>query len=87
MANCVCLAPACLQVASNVVWESAPNWYKMNPCADFDKMVCHNFNDKHPTDSYRLGFIGRRNERIIRGIVEGSYVKAIDYQATLGTNV
>jgi hypothetical protein len=38
MANSsVCLTPACLQAATTLVWQLAPNWDKMDPCTEFDK--------------------------------------------------
>ncbi|KAK0657907.1 hypothetical protein B0T16DRAFT_502818 [Cercophora newfieldiana] len=82
MANSLCLTPACLQVASNLAWQLAPNWDKMDPCTDFDKMVCHGFKDNNGPNLDRLGLIGQRNNRIIAGMLDGTYSQAIDYQAT-----
>ncbi|KAK0631361.1 hypothetical protein B0T14DRAFT_559168 [Immersiella caudata] len=82
MADSLCLTPACMQAASNLVWQIAPNWDKMDPCTEFDKMVCHHFKDSHVANMDRLSSIGLRNVRIISNMLEGNYSEAIDYQAT-----
>lgn len=33
----VCTAPACIQAASHILENLAPNWKDMDPCTDFDK--------------------------------------------------
>ncbi|KAK4446366.1 hypothetical protein QBC34DRAFT_450803 [Podospora aff. communis PSN243] len=82
MADSLCLTPACMQAASNLVWQLAPNWDRMDPCTDFDKMVCHHFKDSHVANMGRLELMGYRNLRIVSNILEGNYSEAIDYQAT-----
>lgn len=33
----VCTTPACIQAASHILENLAPNWKDMDPCTDFDK--------------------------------------------------
>lgn len=38
MANSsLCLTPACLQAASNILWQIAPDWDKLDPCTNFER--------------------------------------------------
>lgn len=71
-----------MQVASGLLSQMAPNWEKLDPCTDFDKMVCHGYKDNNPPDTGTLVGMTSRNDRIIKSILEGTYTEAIDYQAT-----
>jgi endothelin-converting enzyme len=82
MANSLCLTPACLQVSATLLSQMAPNWDQLDPCTDFEKMVCHGYRDNNPPDMATLSEMSVRNDRIITNLLEGTYAEAIDYQAT-----
>lgn len=33
----VCTSPACVQAASSILRNLAPDWQQMDPCTEFDK--------------------------------------------------
>ena len=33
----VCTTPACIHVASEILWSLAPNYTAIDPCSNFDK--------------------------------------------------
>jgi endothelin-converting enzyme len=33
----LCTTPACVHIASEILWNLAPNYTEIDPCADFDQ--------------------------------------------------
>lgn len=33
----LCTTPACIHLASEILWALAPNYTEIDPCTDFDK--------------------------------------------------
>ena len=78
----LCLTPACLKAASMLVSQIAPKpmWDKLDPCTDFDKLVCHQFPLLNGPGSSGAGQLDDTNGRIIRSILDGDYQHAITEQ-------
>ncbi|KAL2256561.1 hypothetical protein VTK26DRAFT_1486 [Humicola hyalothermophila] len=80
----VCNTPACLHAASQVLKYLAPNWAEMDPCTEFDKMVCYGFREHNAEDKGTMDTIQDRNDRILKRILESSsHEEAIGVQTTL----
>ncbi|KAK4656350.1 hypothetical protein QC762_0059480 [Podospora pseudocomata] len=76
----VCTTPACIQAASHILENLAPNWKDMDPCTDFDKMVCHGFNQLHDSPTVGLFAQEKTNNRLLREILERPYEEATAVQ-------
>lgn len=78
----VCTTPACIQAASHILENLAPNWKDMDPCTDFDKMVCHGFNQLHDSDKEVNGVFlqNAHKNRLLREILSKPYDQATKVQ-------
>ncbi|KAK3341885.1 hypothetical protein B0T25DRAFT_488889 [Lasiosphaeria hispida] len=76
-----CLTPACLQVSSLLLNQIAINWDKMDPCTDFDKMVCSRYTEVNGDNSNFFTQLTGPNNRILRTMLESPYEKAVGFQA------
>jgi hypothetical protein len=43
----LCLTPACVHAASELLYNLAPNYKELDPCDDFEELVCGGWRDKH----------------------------------------
>jgi endothelin-converting enzyme len=80
----VCLTPACLHASSQILWSMAPQWKTMDPCTQFDEMVCYGWKEQHDDDDGTLDTIQSRSYRILRNILEGTYPAATQVRSSLG---
>ncbi|KAK0667115.1 hypothetical protein QBC41DRAFT_229122 [Cercophora samala] len=76
----VCTTPVCIQAASHILQNLAPNWKDMDPCTDFDKMVCHGFNQLHDSPAVGVFIQNKANYRLLREILERPYEQATEVQ-------
>ncbi|KAK5653682.1 hypothetical protein OQA88_8712 [Cercophora sp. LCS_1] len=77
----LCLTPACISAASHLVWQMAPQWDKMDPCTDFEKMVCYRYQEQNFEDKGIALVIMDQNRRVLREILELPYEEAVHYQS------
>ncbi|KAL2196989.1 hypothetical protein P885DRAFT_60383 [Corynascus similis CBS 632.67] len=68
----VCNTPSCVHAASYVLQNLALNWVDMDPCTDFDKMVCYGMYEHNGDNSNAFTKVGERTNRILRTILESS---------------
>jgi len=81
VARAVCLTPACIQLASDYVKNLSPNYKQLDPCTDFEEMICGGWRDSHPLtpgtvggDSINvLGELSKGGLAKLRATLEGSY--------------
>ncbi|KAJ4289277.1 hypothetical protein N0V88_007028 [Collariella sp. IMI 366227] len=79
----VCTTPACVHASSLVLRNLNPDWQKLDPCVDFDKMVCYGNREHEGDDGGTTGDVNNRNMRIMRRILESkSYAEAADIEST-----
>ncbi|KAI2631977.1 endothelin-converting enzyme 1 [Hypoxylon sp. NC1633] len=78
MSSSLCLTPACIHAASEVLYNLSPDYQSIDPCTHFDTLVCDGFNNRHdiPQDraSYSTGTIMSENgQTTLRHILESPY--------------
>ncbi|KAF4342467.1 endothelin-converting enzyme 1 [Fusarium beomiforme] len=47
-ANSLCTTPACINIADEILGSMATNHTKIDPCTDFDQLVCGNWAERNP---------------------------------------
>ncbi|KAI1376163.1 endothelin-converting enzyme 1 [Hypoxylon crocopeplum] len=81
MSSPLCLTPACIHAASEVLYNLSPDYQSVDACTNFDTLVCDGFNNRHdiPQDrgSYSTGTIMSENgQTTLRHILESPYPTA-----------
>lgn len=76
--SALCLTPACIHIASEFLYNLAPNYQEIDPCTNFDELTCQGWDSRHdlrPDQGQTNVFntIAEDGETIIRHILEGSY--------------
>ncbi|KAK4155279.1 hypothetical protein C8A00DRAFT_42081 [Chaetomidium leptoderma] len=80
----VCTTPACVHGASHVLKNLAPNWAEMDPCTDFDKMVCYGTFEHGGDNAGTVVEVRKRTKNILRQIMESpNHAKAAAVKSTL----
>ncbi|KAI0853671.1 endothelin-converting enzyme 1 [Daldinia vernicosa] len=74
----LCLSPACIHAASEILYNLSPDYKTIDPCTNFDTLVCDGFINRHdiPQDksSYSTGTIMSENgQTTLRHILESPY--------------
>ncbi|KAK0633891.1 hypothetical protein B0T14DRAFT_599069 [Immersiella caudata] len=74
----LCTTPACLQLASDFVKNLAPNYKDIDPCTDFEEMVCGGWRARHEIPATRtsidtIGVMDEASAGVLREIIEGPY--------------
>ncbi|KAH6657052.1 hypothetical protein BKA67DRAFT_513929 [Truncatella angustata] len=78
MASSVCLTPACVHAASEILYNLSPNYEDIDACTNFDQLVCDGFKARHDIPEDRSAYttttvMSETGQTIIRHILEGSY--------------
>ncbi|KAH8907243.1 zincin [Coniochaeta sp. PMI_546] len=82
--SALCLTPACVHVASELLYNLSPDYKNIDPCTDFDKFVCDGWRDRHdlrPDQGSLNSFsqIADSNNMVLRHILEAPYPDASDH--------
>ncbi|KAK4198127.1 hypothetical protein QBC40DRAFT_267043 [Triangularia verruculosa] len=72
----VCTTPACIQTASHLLGNLAPHWRDMDPCTNFDEMVCYGFNQHFDDPDNGVDLAAKPNYRLLREILSRPYEEA-----------
>ncbi|KAH6621620.1 hypothetical protein B0J18DRAFT_231373 [Chaetomium sp. MPI-SDFR-AT-0129] len=82
----ICSTPACVHAASHVLSNMIPDWSSMDPCTDFDKMVCYGAFENDGDNGGTFADLQGRTSRVLRKILESSTTKqATDFKSTFLT--
>ncbi|CAJ2511492.1 Uu.00g071170.m01.CDS01 [Anthostomella pinea] len=81
MNSSICMTPACIHAASELLYNLSPDYKTVDPCSNFDTLVCDGFNARHdiPQDrsSYSTASLMSDNgQTTLRHILESSYPNA-----------
>ena len=74
----VCLTPACVVAASNILQNMSPRYHTIDPCDDFDQFVCEGWQEKHDLRADQgAAFTGtimeEDSQQILRHVLESPY--------------
>ena len=80
----ICLTPACVIAASEIVENMSPRWREIDPCSSFDKYVCEGWEEKHDLredqESSFTGTIMQENsQQVLRHVLEAPYSDVVQH--------
>ncbi|KAJ4350539.1 hypothetical protein N0V95_004645 [Ascochyta clinopodiicola] len=76
----LCLTPACVHAASEILYNLSPNYKELDPCNDFEELVCGGWRDRHDLradqgDAFTGTIMSENSELLLRHILEAPYPK------------
>ncbi|KAJ8110218.1 hypothetical protein OPT61_g6889 [Boeremia exigua] len=76
----LCLTPACVHAASEILYNLSPNYKELDPCTDFEELVCGGWRDRHDLrpdqgSSFTGTIMSENSELLLRHILEAPYPK------------
>lgn len=74
----VCLTPACVLAASEILENLSPRYSEIDPCANFDNFVCDGWAEKHDLradqgSSFTGTIMAENSQQILRHLLESPY--------------
>src|ERR1700761_5150986 len=74
----MCLTPACVHASSELLYNLSPDYKTLDPCTDFEELVCGGWRDRHDLrsdqgDAFTGTIMSENSETLLRHILEGSY--------------
>ncbi|KAH7127236.1 peptidase family M13 [Dendryphion nanum] len=76
----LCLTPACVHAASELLYNLSPNYKELDPCNNFEELVCGGWRDRHDLradqgDAFTGTIMSENSQLLLRHIVEAPYPK------------
>ncbi|CZR58105.1 related to endothelin-converting enzyme 1 [Phialocephala subalpina] len=74
----VCQTPACVHAASEILYNLSPDYKNVDPCTDFEQMVCGGWDDRHDLrpdqgDAFTGTIMDENSQMLLRHILEAPY--------------
>ncbi|PBP18292.1 Metalloproteases (zincins), catalytic [Diplocarpon rosae] len=74
----VCLTPACVHAASEILYNLSPEYKTIDPCVNFEEMVCGGWDDRHDLrpdqgDAFTGTLMVESSQMLLRHILEAPY--------------
>jgi endothelin-converting enzyme len=74
----VCLTPACVHAASEILYNLSPQYKELDPCDDFEELVCGGWRDRHDLradqgDAFTGTIMSENSQMLLRHILEAPY--------------
>jgi endothelin-converting enzyme len=74
----VCLTPACVHASSEILYNLAPNYKEIDPCSNFEELVCGGWDDRHDLrpdqgDAFTGTIMSENSQMLLRHILEAPY--------------
>ncbi|KAE8452493.1 hypothetical protein EG329_000395 [Mollisiaceae sp. DMI_Dod_QoI] len=74
----VCLTPACVHASSEILYNLSPDYKNIDPCTDFEQMVCGGWDDRHDLrpdqgDAFTGTIMSENSQMLLRHILEAPY--------------
>lgn len=74
----VCLTPACVHAASEILYNLSPNYKELDPCTDFEELVCGGWREHHDLrpdqgDAFTGTIMAEKSQQLLRHILEAPY--------------
>lgn len=82
----VCLTPACVHAASEILYNLSPNYRDLDPCTDFEELVCGGWRERHDLrpdqgDAFTGTIMSENSQLLLRHILEAPYPKTSRHSA------
>jgi endothelin-converting enzyme len=76
----LCLTPACVHAASEILYNLSPQYKELNPCDNFEELVCGGWRDRHDLradqgDAFTGTIMSENSQMLLRHILEAPYPK------------
>lgn len=74
----VCQTPACVHAASEILYNLSPDYKNVDPCTDFEQLVCGGWDDRHDLrpdqgDAFTGTIMSENSQMLLRHILEAPY--------------
>ncbi|KAI0974825.1 peptidase family M13 [Xylaria arbuscula] len=78
MDTSICTTPTCIHAASEILYNLSPDYKNLDPCTQFDSLVCDGFRDRYDIPEDRSSFstasiMSNTGQTILRHILESPY--------------
>lgn len=75
-----CLTPECIHASSEILYNLSPNYKELDPCTNFDELVCGGWQDRHDLrpdqgDAFTGTIMSENSQMLLRHILEAPYPK------------
>ncbi|KAH7359692.1 hypothetical protein BKA66DRAFT_573986 [Pyrenochaeta sp. MPI-SDFR-AT-0127] len=76
----LCLTPACVHAASEILYNLSPVYKELDPCDHFEELVCGGWRDRHDLradqgDAFTGTIMSENSQLLLRHILEAPYPK------------
>ena len=76
----LCLTPACVHAASEILYNLSPEYKELDPCDNFEELVCGGWRDRHDLradqgDAFTGTIMSENSQMLLRHILEAPYPK------------
>ncbi|KAK4210502.1 putative metalloendopeptidase [Rhypophila decipiens] len=77
----ICMTPACVHAASEILYNLSPNYKDIDPCTDFEELVCGGWRERHDLrpdqgDAFTGTTMSENSQQLLRHILAGPYPNA-----------
>ncbi len=74
----LCLTPACVHAASEILYNLSPDYKNIDPCDNFEELVCGGWRDRHDLradqgDAFTGTIMSENSQLLLRHILEAPY--------------
>lgn len=74
----ICMSPECIHASSEILYNLSPKYKELDPCTDFDELVCGGWKDRHDLrpdqgDAFTGTIMAENSEMLLRHILEAPY--------------
>jgi endothelin-converting enzyme len=84
----LCMTPACVHAASEVLYNLSPQYKELDPCDDFEELVCGGWRERHDLradqgDAFTGTIMSENSQMLLRHILEAPYPKDSEVSLSL----
>jgi len=80
----LCLTPACVHAASEILYNLSPQYKQLDACDNFEELVCGGWRDRHDLradqgDAFTGTIMSEKSQMLLRHILEEPYPRDSDH--------